>query len=261
MPARACSGIAAVASLVALLFAPTGARAQEAESSLVLLPATATLPEPSQTVFWWTGGALVVAAALSDVAIERASLTHRSRTLDDLARAGNALGAGRHLVPALGASYLVGRLVRRPRLADVALHAAAAYVAGNVVASIGKPVIGRHRPDTTGSPWRFRPFAREGAWHSLPSAHTLHAFTLAGAFSEELRQPWAIVATYGAATVVAWSRVYEDEHWASDVAASAVVGAAIGHTMVRRLHAQRKAGQRPLHLVIYADGPAAVLAW
>ena len=193
-------------------------------------------PDPTGQSFWWIGGTLVSVAALSDAAFERTTLAHRSSTLDDFASAGNVLGSGRYLLPSLGLAYVVGRLGHQPRLADATLHATAAYALGNVVTSLGKPVLGRHRPDTTGSPWRFRPFAREGAWHSLPSAHTLHAFTLAGAISEEVHRPWVTVAAYGAAGLVAWSRVYRDEHWASDVALSSVIGAAIGHGAVRVLH-------------------------
>jgi membrane-associated phospholipid phosphatase len=74
------------------------------------------------------------------------------------------------------------------------------------------------------------------AFHALrPHAH---AFTLAGAISEEANRPWVTVVAYSAATLVAWSRVYADEHWTSDVAISAVLGAAIGHGMVRFLHAR-----------------------
>jgi membrane-associated phospholipid phosphatase len=120
------------------------------------------------------------------------------------------------------------------------LHVAAAYALGNVVAGIGKPVIGRHRPDTLGSPWRIRPFTIAGARHSFPSAHTLHAFTLAGAISEEAHQPWVTASAYGAAMLVGWSRVYSDEHWASDVVASAILGAAIGHVTVRYLHSRNR---------------------
>jgi membrane-associated phospholipid phosphatase len=223
---RAKLTIAAVvpASLVSV----TPALAQHAASSL----------DPARSDFWWAGGVLVGIAALSDAALERSSLAHRSRTLDDLESAGNVLGSGRYLVPALAAGYLAGWLTHEPRVRDGALHAAAAYTLGNVVTSLGKPVLGRHRPDTTGSPWRFRPFAKTGAWHSLPSAHTLHAFTLAGAVSEEARRPWVTAVAYGAATIVAWSRVYRDEHWASDVALSSVVGAAIGHATVRVMHAR-----------------------
>ena len=241
--------------------------AAAALSTVLLCPATssaqqlARLPDPARPAYWWVGGALVLAAIASDPALERASQANRSATLDDFARAGNALGAGRHLIPALGTSYLAGRLARMPRIADAALHAAAAYTVGNVVASIGKPALGRHRPDTVGSPWRFRLFARAGAWHSLPSAHTLHAFTLAGALSEEARQPWVTAATYGAAVLVAWSRVYENEHWASDVAASAVFGAAIGHASVRFLHARERQSRLRVQVAPRTGRAEVVLVW
>ena len=189
--------------------------------------------------FWWTSGALVMVAAASDARFEQFSLAHRSPTLDDLEGAGNALGTGRYLIPAMATGYLLGRLTHQPRVADISLHASAAYALGNVVTSIGKPLLGRHRPDTTGSAWRFRPLASGGEWHSMPSAHTLHAFTLAAAIAEEAHRPWVTTVAYGAATLVAWSRVYRDEHWASDVAVSSVIGAAIGHATVRVFHASR----------------------
>jgi len=193
-----------------------------------------TWPGPA---FWMIGGSLFVAAALSDQKLEEESLEYRTTTLNTFAHTGNVLGAGRYLLPALGLSYLSGVVTHQPQLKNGALHVGAAYLAGNIAGSMLKPAIGRHRPDTTGSPWRFHAFASQGAWHSLPSAHTLHAFTLAGAISEEAHRPWVTVATYSAATLVGWSRVYADEHWASDVALSAVLGAAIGHGVVRFLHA------------------------
>jgi membrane-associated phospholipid phosphatase len=238
-----------IPALAAALFEPTWAVAQGSERG----------SGQGQSTYWWVG-AILVATAASDARLERTSLTHRSPTLDDLASAGNALGLGRHLIPALGASYLGGRLTHRPRIADGALHAAAAYVIGNVVVSVGKPLIGRHRPDTLGSPWRIRPFTVAGAWHSFPSAHTLHAFTLAGAISEEARQPWVTAAAYGAASVVAWSRVYADEHWASDVAASAVIGSAIGHVTVRRLHA-RAGRHRRVGVAVQPRGAVLTFVW
>jgi membrane-associated phospholipid phosphatase len=221
----------------------------------------ASWPDPSRPGFWWVGGTLIAIAALSDAALERNSLEHRSTTLDELSQTGNALGTGRYLIPALGASYVAGWVARERRVTDAALHAAAAYALGNLVTSVGKPVIGRHRPDTTGSPWRFHLFARVGAWHSLPSAHTLHAFTLAGALAEEARRPWVTTAAYGLASLVAWSRTYEDEHWASDVAASAVIGAAIGHATVRRLHTRARAAERGYEITPSAGGVTVMVRW
>lgn len=217
---------------------------------------------------WWAAGAVLAGALAADASLERASLANRSPMLDNAARLGDALGAGRDLVPAIATGYLAGRLLARPRLADAALHTAVAYALGNVVASAGKPVIGRHRPDTTGSPWRFHPFAGRGSSHSWPSAHTLHAFTIAGAVAEEAGAGWATATAYGAATVVGWSRVYADEHWASDVVSSAVLGAVIGHTTVRVWRARSKAQRTPrerrsITMDVAPDGRAVAIhvAW
>lgn len=45
-------------------------------------------------------------------------------------------------------------------------------------------------------------------------------------------------ATYGAASLVGWSRVYEDRHWTSDVVGGALLGIATSRWTVRRLHAR-----------------------
>jgi membrane-associated phospholipid phosphatase len=62
--------------------------------------------------------------------------------------------------------------------------------------------------------------------------------------SEEARRPWVTVATYGTAGAVAWSRVYEDKHWTSDVVAGSLVGIVAGRGTVAYLHrrAERRAG-------------------
>jgi membrane-associated phospholipid phosphatase len=234
-----------------------------AHADVAPLPAqtTAALVNPARPGFWWLGGALIVMAAASDRAIERQSLRHRSATLDRFARVGNATGSGEYLLPALGVTYLTGRLTHHPRLAEATLNAAAAYAIGNVVAGLWKPVIGRHRPDTLGSPWRFHPLERSGAYHALPSAHVMHAFTLAGAVAEEAGRPWVTGAAYGAAALVAWSRIYEDEHWASDVASSAVIGAAIGHLSVRLLHARRAPKRTRFRVEPGANGVAMAFEW
>ena len=58
-----------------------------------------------------------------------------------------------------------------------------------------------------------------GEWHSFPSAHAVHVFGLAAAIDEEAGRAKVSALVYGAASVVAWSRVYHDAHWASDVVA------------------------------------------
>jgi membrane-associated phospholipid phosphatase len=84
------------------------------------------------------------------------------------------------------------------------------------------------------------------------------AFSLAAAISEEAREPWVTVLTYGTASAVGWSRVYDDRHWTSDVVAGALVGALVGRETVRWLHARRAAGAGPT-LAVTPDGLAVVV--
>ena len=41
------------------------------------------------------------------------------------------------------------------------------------------------------------------------------------------------VSAYSLASLVAFSRVYHDAHWSSDVAAGALIGSVVGETVVR----------------------------
>ncbi|HEU4564883.1 MAG TPA: phosphatase PAP2 family protein, partial [Gemmatimonadaceae bacterium] len=159
--------------------------------------------------------------------------------LDRLESVGNTLGRGRYLAPALGVAWIGARIAGKRRAADVVARTAAAYVAGNIIVSALKPGLGRHRPDSIGDPFRFRPFSGEGEWHSLPSAHAIHAFTIAAAISSQSRRPWVPAVAYGAAGVVAWSRLYADQHWLSDVAAAGVMGTLAARGVVRWLRPHR----------------------
>jgi membrane-associated phospholipid phosphatase len=234
--AAALTARAALAALAALPIAAAGwAPAQTADSSRRAAAITAAVPELPGGQEWLAGAALVAAAALLDRPARDASLDHRSRALDDVARAGNAMGRGVHLIPAMGAAYLGARVAHRRGLAGAVARTAAAYAAANVVASALKPAVGRHRPDSGGGPGRFRPFATSGEWHAFPSAHAIHAFAIAGAVSDEARNPWVTAAAFAAAGVVGWSRVYADEHWLSDVAAGGALGVLTARTVTRLL--------------------------
>jgi membrane-associated phospholipid phosphatase len=46
------------------------------------------------------------------------------------------------------------------------------------------------------------------------------------------RRPWLAALAYTEASIVAWSRVYDDQHWTSDVTASAVIGIATSATIL-----------------------------
>jgi len=165
-----------------------------------------------------------------DEHIRTASLGHQSTTLDALADAGNQLGTGRNIIGALALTYIGAWAFHRKALADGVLRVAAGYAVSNAIVGVLKPVVGRHRPDSTNDAWRFDPFSADGSWHSFPSSHAVHAFSLSAGVAMMSRRPWLQTLAYGEASVVAWSRVYDDQHWTSDVTTSAVIGIATAAT-------------------------------
>jgi membrane-associated phospholipid phosphatase len=136
----------------------------------------------------------------------------------------------------LGGAWTAGELSRRGDVAEAALHVTAALAAGGVANGVLKHSIGRERPNETDDPLRFRPLNGHNQWQSFPSGHAVVVFSLASAVSEEARTPWVTALAYGGAAMVGWSRVYDDKHWASDVAGGALVGILAARSTIRLLH-------------------------
>lgn len=154
-------------------------------------------------------------------------------------------GRPQYALALLGGTWAVSELAGRGEAAEAAMHVTAALAAGGLVNGALKYTIGRERPNETDDPHRYRPFATLNRWQSFPSGHTAVAFTLASAVSEEARSPWVTALAYGGASAVAWSRVYEDKHWASDVTAGALLGIVAGRGTVRLFHRSRDGGAPP----------------
>lgn len=73
------------------------------------------------------------------------------------------------------------------------------------------------------------PFDRGKSWQApslaFPSGHTSAAFSFATIVAENAKDSKIIpVLAYGAATLTAWSRVKDNQHWVSDVLAGFLVG-------------------------------------
>jgi membrane-associated phospholipid phosphatase len=156
-----------------------------------------------------------------------------------LAKTVNPLGTQHRLVPAMAITYVGALLTHHETLAIGTLNTAAGYVASDLVESVLKPVVGRERPFVEGNSHRFRPFtANNGDWHSFPSAHVAHIAAIAAAVSEQTHsRPISAVGDV-LVTLVAWDRVYEDQHWTSDVTATMVLSSLVSGAMVRWLRSR-----------------------
>ena len=145
-------------------------------------------------------------------------------------------------------TYAVGKIAKKPVVADVGAHLTEALAATIIAAEIVRVGLGRARPHASpDDAFTFKPGAGFSAfdYRSFPSIHAAVALATAGALSEELRlrdvraRRFLTPLLIGAATIPGFTRIYLDQHWSSDVLAGSVLGAYLGTRVVRYTHGRR----------------------
>lgn len=173
---------------------------------------------------------------------------------DGLTTAGNGV-----VVLGVTASLLALGLIQEQatgetHLRDASLVAMEAHIFTALLTSGLKRLTGRAPPDAGEGAHQFDPFTRDDAF---PSGHASGVFAVAAVFADRYEDPVPILA-YGAAGLVAASRVVLDRHWASDVVAGSALGIAIGRSLSRR-HTENRRGFDFFPFVT-GDGTVAVAA-
>ncbi|HUR93109.1 MAG TPA: phosphatase PAP2 family protein [Gemmatimonadales bacterium] len=177
-----------------------------------------------QTIRWWHGalaaGGLSALMLLDHPAQRFAS--HNSGNGAD-----GAAGLVRHFgQPEVYGTVTVGLLAaglvaHEPRLVRAGGRLATSLAVAGLTTQVGKYAFGRPRPEQSLDADGYIPFSGQV---SMPSGHTAMAFALATSLADDIHRPWATVGLYGMATAVGWSRVNDNRHWLSDVAAGALLG-------------------------------------
>jgi membrane-associated phospholipid phosphatase len=143
------------------------------------------------------------------------------------------------------ALYVYGRASNHPGIEDLGWHGTEAAILGSVITGALKVALGRSRPyvsnDTNPHDFKFAKGTSSDR-QSFPSGHTTTAFAVASSVTAEVQRMWpqytwyAAPVMYGGATLVGLSRMYHDQHWASDIALGAAVGTFSGLKVVRYTH-------------------------
>ncbi len=194
---------------------------------------------PHNRAFWIAGGLTFSLAVPFDERIRDFAARHQSPALDRIAQPFGDAGRAGLMLPALLTAMVVPRLLGNTKTSNAAIDIGLGYAVATGIGGILRPAIGRHRPDSVGSSFRFAPFRREHAWHSLPSGHMLGVMSVAAGLSIEARRPVVTTLAYGLASIVGLQRLYKQRHWASDVIAGTVLGIAASATTVRWRERQR----------------------
>lgn len=141
--------------------------------------------------------------------------------------------------------YAIGRADGQARVQALGLHSVESILIASAVGGGIKFVAGRARPyvdiDDPHDFQLFRGFS-EDKYRSFPSGHTIAAFAFASTFTRETQfwspnSAWFVgTVMYGGATMVGLSRIYNNQHWASDVMGGAAIGTLIGLNVVKYTH-------------------------
>ncbi len=235
--------------LLAVLLPPLFARAQVADTIYRRTPL-------------FTGRDLVLGASFTAATIAVSPLdgyfagllqdssVQQNRWLHRGAAGFRVLGSPGVLV-ASGGLYLIGRAANQRRTADLGLHSVEAMLLAGLIGGGIKGIAGRARPYVDiSNPHNFHLWRgfKSDDYRSFPSGHTINAFAFASAVSRETEMWWPHSrwyigsALYGGATLVGVSRMYNNQHWASDVLGGAAIGTLVGLKVVRYQHSH--AGNR-----------------
>lgn len=261
--------------LFALVFAPIApapltAQVTTGGEARTITPRDTSNAAEHKTLFTYRDAVLAAAFAGITVAMFPADRSIAERLQNPEVQANkffNKSGTGVEVITSPGAFiiggglYAAGKLSGHPDLTDLGWHGTEAVIIASGVTGFLKGVLGRSRPYATGDTnahdfnflkgfgrgtFGFQPNGQRltsADYQSFPSGHATTAFAAASAVTSEARRMWPgslwIVAPtmYGGATLVGLSRMYHNNHWASDVVLGAAIGTFSGLKVVRYSHA------------------------
>jgi hypothetical protein len=173
----------------------------------------------------------------------------------------------------LGASlYLLGRGTGKEFATNTGREVIRAVLVSGAFTAVTKGAVGRARPFAApGDPDEFSPGRgfTNAAFGSFPSGHTSAAFATAMVLARELhtrhpeRRSLINSLLFGGATFVGFSRVYDRQHWPSDVVAGAALGGITGYEVVAHAHGDRSPINRHLfsHIALSSSRSGVVIDW
>lgn len=140
-----------------------------------------------------------------------------------------------------GTIYVGGLLFKNEKIRHTGLLLVTSATASGFILTMSKVLVGRARPSTGKTKGSFSPFSlSKDSYRSFPSGHTLFAFSTAYAIGKQIKNPFLKAGVYSLGLIGPASRLWEGEHWLTDVAVSLALGVAVVEAVEQYLQNQKK---------------------
>ncbi len=145
-----------------------------------------------------------------------------------------------------GAVYLSGLVFKNEKIRYTGLLLVTSAAASGLLLTVSKVAAGRARPFTGKGKGEFQSFSfNDDHYRSFPSGHSLFAFSTAYAIGKQFDNPFIKTGIYSLGLIGPASRLWEGEHWLTDVAVSMALGVAVVETVDRYLKNEHKRKEFP----------------
>ena len=134
-------------------------------------------------------------------------------------------------VALLGGSVLIGYITDNDKIKRLSLSASESAIISVGITYLIKTTLGRKRPQLEEGPYKWTGPNLESERMSMPSGHSAFAFAIASYISSETDNLLVDILSYACATLVGYSRIKDDQHWASDVYLGAIIGISVGRVI------------------------------
>ena len=123
--------------------------------------------------------------------------------------------------------YGYGLFAKNEKFRHTGVLIISSAIATGLVQTITKNAFGRARPSEEVGSSVYKPFSKEGAYHSFPSGHAILSFTASHAVAKQFDNIWVKGGIYAFGLITPVSRLWEGAHWLTDVVFGMVISVVV----------------------------------
>jgi len=131
--------------------------------------------------------------------------------------------------------YLLGIIIKKENIRKIGLKFFESFLISGIIVTVIKSILGRWRPYTGNGSYSFVPFTLGPNDHlSLPSGDVATAFAFSVIAASLINNKLWKVFWFLLATISAIGRIYNDQHWLTDVLLAAVISITVGYHIIQQ---------------------------